>query len=587
MLRKVTGEEALALGAWQAGVRFVTGYPGTPSKGIFTALQNLNSSLIPHPSSLSFHWATDEKVALELAVGATLAGLPSLVCVKSVGANVLLDALMTVNLSGVPVPLVIALGDDPSAWTSQNEQDSRWLTLMSELPMLEPTKVGNAHKLIHAAFQLSADFALPIIVRFPKAFTTAEGELEEEPSSLSPVRVPEREPLPSIASGGNAIRLHAELHEKMRRIEQAWNDSPFNEGGDGWRVTSARQPSPLIHPSSPIPHLSFVVLAVGFCATKVRQVLDAVGAKHASPLQISLATTHPLPRRWLTGQISGKSVVLVLEEGEPIVETQVKAMAHEFRLNCAVKGKLTGELPQEGELTLRCIGKALRNFTEISADAVDALPDPERPQGFSLRFCEGCPYPPFLDALTEACKALGVEPVVAADPGCAIVALGKPYELVHIKHSMGGSVNFIAALAKLERNPKRRYIALVGDSDFFHGAVTGILNAAYWRAPMAIAVLDNSGAAFTGGQPHPGSGFDAQGEFVPPMKMEAILEAAGIPTKVVSSRDADGIRQATHWVLSYGDGLRALIVREPCPFVPIWTTDGLKPQKTEGKVVGE
>lgn len=565
MLRKVTGEEALAWGAWRAGVRFVTGYPGTPSKGIFTALQKLSPCSMPH--ALCFHWATNEKVALELAIGATLAGLPSLVCVKSVGANVLLDALMTVNLSGVPAPLVIALGDDPSAWTSQNEQDSRWLALMSDLPLLEPTHVGNAPKLMHAAFQLSADFALPVIVRFPKAFAVAEGELDEDPSALTKVNVPEREPLPSIASGGNAIRLHTELHEKLRQIEQAWDNSPFNFAeGD-----------------SPI-----AVLTFGFCATKVRQVLDmVVGKIHELPLQVTLATTHPLPRRWLMEQISGKSVALIVEEGEPIAEMQLKALAHEFRLPCAVRGKLTGELPREGELTLRRIGKALRNFIDIPTDAVDALPDPERPQGFRLRFCDDCPYPPFLDTLIEACRALGVEPVVAAAPGCAIVAMGEPYELVRIKHSMGGAVNFIAALAKLERNGKRRYIAFVGDSDFFHGAITGILNAAYWHAPMAIVVLDNGGAAFTGGQPHAGSGFDANGEYVPPLKMEAILEAMGIPTQVVSSRDADGIRQATRWVLDYGDGLRALIVREPCPFVPIWTAEGLKPQKTEGKIVGE
>jgi Indolepyruvate ferredoxin oxidoreductase, alpha and beta subunits len=143
MTKSMTGEEALALGAMMAGVRFVTGYPGTPSKGIFKALQEFSPTL-PHP--VHFHWATNEKVALELAIGATLAGIPSLVCVKSVGANVLLDALMTVNLTGVPSPLVIALGDDPSAWVSQNEQDSRWLALMSELPLIEPTRIEDAAK---------------------------------------------------------------------------------------------------------------------------------------------------------------------------------------------------------------------------------------------------------------------------------------------------------------------------------------------------------------------------------------------------------------------------------------------------------
>lgn len=567
MREKLTGEEALALGALFAGVRFVTGYPGTPSKGIFAALQSLTLSPCRSVSlSPSFHWATNEKVALELAIGATMAGLPSLVCVKSVGANVLLDALMTVNLTGVPAPLVIALGDDPSAWASQNEQDTRWLAMMSELPMFEPTHVGNAHKLMHDAFQLSAEMALPVIVRFTKAFASEPEVCDFEP--LNEVTLPQTEPLLSIASGGNAITLHATLHEKLRRIEQAWNESPFNRM-DG--------------------NATIAVVAVGFCSTKVRQTLKrlADSGQQIELTLIELATTHPLPRRWLNDCLAGKSIVLVVEEGEPIFEMQFKALAHEARLPCAVRGKLTGELPRVGELTLRRIGQALRNFVDIAPDAVEALPDPQRPQGFTLRFCNGCPYPPFLDALVEACKELSAEPIVASDPGCSIVAIGEPYKLVRIKHSMGGGINFIASLAKFERNPNRRYIALVGDSDFFHGAITGILNAAYWRVPMAIVVLDNGGSAFTGGHPHPGSGFDTQGEFVPPLKMEALLEVTGILTKVVSSRDTDGIYQAMRWLLDYGDNLRALIVREPCPFVPIWTAEGLKPQKTEGKIVGE
>lgn len=560
----MTGEEALAWGAWCAGVRFVTGYPGTPSKGLFAALQTLAAS---QPNNApSFHWAANEKVALELAIGATLAGQPALVCVKSVGGNVLLDALMTVNLTGVPTPLVIALGDDPSAWHSQNEQDTRWLALMSELPLLEPVSVSEAAQTMHTAFQIAAAFALPVIVRFTKAFATANEERDEPVAGLSPVTTPQRPSLPSIASGGNAVTLHAALHEKVRRLQSVWDTSPLNAAtGDG----------------------SIAVIGVGFCATKVRQVLAAL-QPFLPPLRcVALATTHPLPRNWLLSALAGATVALVVEDGEPLVEMQLKALAHEARLPCAVRGKLTGELPREGELTLRRIGVALQAFSEVPADAVAALPDPQRPQGFTLRFCDGCPYPPLLDALVAACQQLGVEPVVASDPGCSIVAIGAPYELVRIKHSMGGAVNFIAALAKLERDPQRRYIALVGDSDFFHGALLGILNAVCWQAPMAVIVADNGGAAFTGGQPHLGSGFDATGNFTPSLRMEALLTAAGVPTRVVSSFDTAALRDAVRWLLDYGDGVRALVVREPCPFVPVWTAHGLRPQKTDGKIVGE
>ncbi len=563
MALKVTGEQALAFGAFAAGVRFVTGYPGTPSKGVFASLQHLK---VRHDAPIAFHWAVNEKVALELAVGATLAGLPSLVCVKSVGMNVLLDALMTANLAGVPAPLVIALGDDPSAWTSQNEQDTRWLALMSELPLMEPTQVRTAPQIMREAFALSAEFALPVIVRFPKAFAVAEESLDFDPLTLTPISVPKRDALPSIASGGNALRLHAELHEKLRQVEQRWNAFPFNRA-DG---------------NAPI-----AVLAVGFCATKVAQVLSQVANAKPQLRCLFLATSHPLPRRWLAERLQGVASVLVVEEGEPVVETQLKALAHEFRLSCAVRGKLTGELPREGELTLRQIGRALRSFVDTSAEAIEALPHAERPSGFTLRFCDGCPFPSFLEVLQQVCAEQGWEPVVAADPGCAIVAMGKPYELVRIKHSMGGAVNFVAALAKLEGNPQRRYIALVGDSDFFHGALLGILNAAGWHAPISVLIVDNGGAAFTGGQPHLGSGFDAEGNFVAPVAMERLLEAAGIPVQVVSPFDAQALPNAVRWTLEVGNGLRVLILREPCPFVPVWTAEGLKPKKTEGKIVGE
>lgn len=561
MLQLVTGEQALALGALSSGVRFVTGYPGTPSKEVFAALQQFQAE---RKASIAFHWAVNEKVALELAIGATLAGLPSLVCVKSVGMNVLLDALMTVNLTGVPAPLVIALGDDPSAWTSQNEQDTRWLALMSELPLLEPTSVQEAPTLMRHAFALSATFALPVIVRFSKAFALAKAEVSEDVSQ--PLTVPDRDRLPSIASGGNAVSLHAALHEKLRKVETLWNEAEFNRAEGFGQIA---------------------LLAVGFCATKLHQVLSSLGVASGELRRISLATSFPLPRRWLAEQLSGAAQVLVVEEGEPFVEGQLAALAHEFRLPLAVRGKRTGELPREGELTPRQIGLALRSFLSIPAEALEQLPDPQRPVGFHLRFCDGCPFPPFLEALQQVCAERGWEPVVAADPGCAIVAIGAPYQLVRIKHSMGGAVNFVAALAKLEQNPKRRYIALVGDSDFFHGAFLGVLNAAAWRAPISVLIVDNGGAAFTGGQPHLGSGFDAEGNFVAPIAMERLLEAANIPVRVVSPFQKEELFAAMQWVMDTNEGLRTLVLREPCPFVPRWTTEGLKPEKTEGKIVGE
>lgn len=566
MARQVlTGEEALALGALKARVEFVTGYPGTPSKGVFKALQEFCLTL-PHMNRINFHWATNEKVALELAIGATLAGKSSLVCVKSVGANVLLDALMTVNLTGVPSPLVIALGDDPSAWVSQNEQDSRWLALMSELPMLEPTRVETAPKLMHYAFQLSAALKLPVIVRFTRSFAISQGEISS--LDLPPISFESSDAFPSIASGGNAVTLHLQLQEKLRQFEQLANESEFNRKiGDG----------------------AFAVLAAGSCASKVTETLKLLneGNQRAEITLLELAVSSPLPRRWLLDNLEGKSVVLVIEEGAPIIETQLKALLQEAKFPVAVRGKLTGDLPSVGELTLRKIGQGLRSFVPLTSEAIAQLPDPQRKQEFTLKFCEGCPYPPFLDALCDVAFKMGIELIVSADPGCAIVAIGEPYRLIKIKHSMGGSVNFIASLSKFRSSQNRRYIAFVGDSDFFHSAFNGIVNAVSWGVAMGLVVLDNGGAAFTGGQPHPGSGFNAHGNFVQPVSIERLLSALDVPVQIVSSRETEKLCEAVKWLLNYGEKIRALVLREPCPFVPVWTESGLRPLKVEGKIVGE
>ncbi len=419
---------------------------------------------------------------------------------------------------------------------------------------------------MHFAFQISASLHLPVIVRFTRSFALAQGLVSE--TRLMPVTFDASSPLPSIASGGNAISLHSALQEKMRRLEQLVNASQFNQ----------------VEGNS-----SFAILAVGNCAFKVRETLDLLSERNqrVDATLIELTTVNPLPRRWLIDNLSGKSVVLVVEEGAPVVELLVKALAKEAMLPAVIRGKLTGELPTVGELTLRQIGKAVRNFASISPDSTDSLPDLQRPQGFSLKFCDGCPYPPLLNALKRTAKQMGIELVVAADPGCAIVAIGEPYRLVQIKHSMGGSVNFVAALSKFENLSNRRYIALVGDSTFFHSAFNGIVNAVWLKAPVGLIILDNGGSAFTGGQPHPGSGFNASGKFVQPLQSERLLNALDIPTQIVSSHDSENLTEATRWLLDYGDRIRALILREPCPFVPVWTSEGLKPQKTDGKIVGE
>lgn len=575
MSEMINGEEAAALGALQAGVGFVTGYPGSPSKDVFEALQRFarSSPINDAPVPVRCEWAANEKVALEMALGATLGGVPSLMCMKSVGMNVALDAVMCINQSGCPSPLVILLGDDPGAWQSQNEQDTRWLSLMSELPLLEPNTVADAAPVTRYAFELSAREKLPVIVRIIRTFAHVEDEVVlDGMSSLTAGYGSGNGDVYSVSQGSLTASLHSALREKNERIAQEWEGLSFNE------VTNDDCESG--------------VIAVGFGYYELQEAIAALAGVDKSFSVLKLTSSHPLPVKTITEFLEGRSGVAILEENEPVVEMQVRALAQARGIASPIFGKLDGSIPRGGELTPRRIGRVLSRITVLDDEVVENLPDPVREPGAG-RFCDGCPYPPFYDALKEICEELGLTYTAGSDPGCSVLALFDPYEFLSIKHSMGSSVNILRGLASAD--PERRCIAIVGDSDLYHSALPGIINAVHSGANMTVIVFDNSGAAYTGCQPHPGMSIRAaegNGEAfharASSVTMERVLEAAGVAGLwIESSKNGEALRAIFREALT-GEGVKVVVVREPCPFAPIVMADGtvVEPSK-EGKIVGE
>lgn len=575
MSEMINGEEAAALGALQAGVGFVTGYPGSPSKDVFEALQRFarSSPINDAPVPVRCEWAANEKVALEMALGATLGGVPSLMCMKSVGMNVALDAVMCMNQSGCPSPLVILLGDDPGAWQSQNEQDTRWLSLMSELPLLEPNTVADAAPVTRYAFELSAREQLPVIVRIIRTFAHVEDEVVlDGVSSLTAGYGSGNGDVYSVSQGSLTASLHSALREKNERIAQEWEGLSFNE------VTNDDCESG--------------VIAVGFGYYELQEAIAALAGVDKSFSVLKLTSSHPLPVKTITEFLEGRSGVAILEENEPVVEMQVRALAQAHGIASPIFGKLDGSIPRGGELTPRRIGHVLSRITVLDDEVVENLPDPVREPGAG-RFCDGCPYPPFYDALKEICEELGLTYTAGSDPGCSVLALFDPYKFLSIKHSMGSSVNILRGLASAD--PERRCIAIVGDSDLYHSALPGIINAVHSGANMTVIVFDNSGAAYTGCQPHPGMSIRAaegNGEAfharASSVTMERVLEAAGVAGLwIESSKNGEALRAIFREALT-GEGVKVVVVREPCPFAPIVMADGtvVEPSK-EGKIVGE
>jgi len=529
-----SGEQALAYGAWAAGVRVVTGYPGSPSSGVVEHLLATSA-----PDEVHIQWSANEKVAFETALGASLAGQRALVCMKSVGFNIALDPVMTANLTGVPGGLVILVGDDPGAWASQNEQDSRYLAAFAELPLLEPASPAEGAAMMGAAFDLSEEMKLPIVVRETRDFSRQRGMV---PHLLrAPPRPPSFAPqgLKWVSLPFNVVANHRRLHERLTEVAARFDHSPFNavegQGSKG-------------------------IVAAGFTHVKLLQALPQGIPTDVSVLK--LGTLYPLPQEFLAAFLAGKGRVLVLEETEPFLEERLRALAQRRSLALDIWGKETGHLPREGALTAEQIGAAM---AEVRGEPLPpsigiAGEAARRPSQQGL--CEGCFYIPLFEALRDTLAELKSGAVICADPGCSIRIHQPPFEMLHVKHSMGSAIGLASGLwlSGVEGLP----IALVGDSSFFHTGLNGLLSAVTSGAHILVLILDNGSAALTGGQPHPGSGRDARGSQARAVQLEGILRACGVDHLVtIDPTDRTISKRALRDALQ-AQGLRVVIARGEC-----------------------
>lgn len=529
----LSGEQALAQGAWAAGVRVVTGYPGSPSSG---AVEHLLA--ISVPDEVHIQWSANEKVAFETALGVSLAGQRALVCLKSVGLNVALDPMMTANLTGVQGGLVVLLGDDPGAWASQNEQDSRCLAAFAELPLLEPASPAEGAAMIAAAFDLSEEMGLPVVVRETRDFTRQCGMVP--PLSRASPRPSDftSQGLRWVSLPFNVVANHRRLHQRLRDVAARFDCSPFNavEGrGPVGAVTAGFAHAKLLraHPEG---------------------IPDNMGL-------LKLGTIYPLPEEMVVGFLADKRNVLVVEETEPLVETRFRALAQRRDLSLEIQGKDTGHLPREGALTAEqiraAIGQLMREPLQPLAGSDRTPPRPSQ-QGL----CEGCFYTPLFEALRDTLAEVGLRGVVCADPGCGIRIHLAPFEMLDVKHCMGSAVGLASGLwlAGIEALP----IALLGDSSFFHTGLNGLLSAVSSGAQLLVLILENGSAALTGAQPHPGSGRDARGGWAHAVQLGEIVRACGVDhLSSIDPTDRRSTRRELRRAL-LAQGLRVVIARGEC-----------------------
>lgn len=536
----VSGAFALAQGAVEAGISLVTGYPGSPATAVVDAIAACTT-----PDKVRVEWTSNEKVAIEMAFGGSLGGSRSLLCVKSVGLNVGLDPLMAFILSGCNAGLVLLVGDDPGAWGSQNEQDSRMLALAAEIPAIEPTSVADARVAMREAFQLSEDMGMPVMVRITRALAYAEGTLA--PQDV-PARVPpslQRKFMRSVVLPVNAMSYHRRLYERLERIRARFETSSLNgEAGDG----------------------SVGVIASGYIHQKLLDALE--GAVPPELRILRLGTFHPLPEALAETFLHAVASVLVLEESAPLVERAVRAVAQAAGLGLPIYGRDTGHVNRVGEVFAPHIAGVLNEVLptlKLPAEGETSRPRPSR-----RPLCHGCPYTPTFDALLEAIHGMGGRDraIIVGDPGCMVRAQLPPYELLDVKISLGSSIGTAAGIALGQRDhpgEKRRVIAVCGDSSFLHTGLNGLVDAARAGVPLLVVILDNGTTALSGGQPHPGSVVDARGQPRPAVDLAALARAAGVErVQVVDLDRGEDIRATIE------DGLRAeevavVIARGRCP----------------------
>ncbi|MFC1713213.1 thiamine pyrophosphate-dependent enzyme [Candidatus Poribacteria bacterium] len=527
----LTGNEAIAYGALEADVRVVTGYPGSPSTKVLTSILKLYED----DTSRHVEWSVNEKVAFEIALGASLGGDRALVCLKSVGMNITVDPIMTANLTGINAGLVILLGDDPGAWGSQNEQDTRPLVDFMELPIMEPSSPQEGKDMMAAAFDISEEFHTIVVVREIGGLSTAEGAVQ---ITGTPIATESkgfvREKNRWVSTTFNVIENHRKLHDKLGNLAQRFESSPFNEavGANGQQH----------------------VIAVGFAYNRLMEVL---GSESDGLSILKLGTTNPIPGDTVVSFLNEAESVMVLEDNEPYVENKIKAIVHDAHLDTEVLGKTSGHVPREGELSEKDIKRVVDDGYSASS-----IQQPV-PIIASKSFCDGCPYTLIFEALSQVIEELGEEPVIIAEPGCGVRLNAPPFEMLDVKHSMGSAIGIASGLARARANIKP--IAVCGDSSFFHTGINGLMNVVENRVNFLILVLDNSVTALTGYQPHPGTGVDARGRVTEAIDIAELAEACHIPSvTVIDPDDTEAMKLAFRRGLT-SDELSMIVARKPCP----------------------
>ncbi|MBR4183216.1 MAG: indolepyruvate ferredoxin oxidoreductase subunit alpha [Lachnospiraceae bacterium] len=511
MKELMLGNKAFARGLFEAGCSVVSSYPGTPSTEITEEAAKYDE--------IYSEWAPNEKVAMEVAFGASLAGKRSFCGMKHVGLNVAADPLYTASYTGVNAGMVICVADDPGMHSSQNEQDSRHHAIASKVPMLEPSDSAESLEFVKRAYELSEEYDTPVIVKMCTRVAHSQSVVEAGERVLPAKKDYAKNIAKYVMMPGNAIKRHPIVEERTKKLIALAEDCYFNrvEMGD-------------------------TALGIITSSTSYQYAKEVFGDK-ASILKLGM--TNPLPEKLIKDFAAKVDRLVVIEELDPIIEDHCK------KLGLEVSGK--DILPMTGEFSQRLIAEKMGVETDKTLSIGEALP------GRPPVMCAGCPHRGLFYVLSKLkCTVLG-------DIGCYTLGAVAPLSAMEMCLCMGASLSSIHGFNKaLGEESSSKTVAVIGDSTFMHSGMTGLANIAYNQSDSTIIVLDNSITGMTGHQQNPLTGLNIKGDPAGHIDLEALVRAMGIErVVVVDPYDLETTEKAVKEELA-AKGPSVIISRRPC-----------------------
>lgn len=517
MKKLMTGNEAIARGAYEAGVKYASAYPGTPSTEILENIALYKDDIVAE-------WAPNEKVALEAAAGGAFAGARTMASMKHVGLNVAADPLFTVAYTGIGGGFVVITADEPGMHSSQNEQDNRNYARSAKVPLLEPATSQEAKDMIKLAFEISEQFNTLVLFRVTTRLCHSKGLVSLQPRNEVGIK-PYEKIVKRVTVPANARLLRVDVEDREKDLYKFSNETPLNymEINEGAKVG---------------------VISSGMCFNFAKEVFG----KDASYLKLGF--TNPMPDEKIKEFATKVEKIYIVEENDKFIEDHVKSLG----VDCIGKDVL----PPYGEMTSDVIRKSIFKDNFKYEDVEPKLVIPRPPT-----FCAGCPHRGLFYELGKR-KDL----VIAGDIGCYTLGYSDPYNAMDFVVCMGASLSSAHGCQKVlnmvEGNEKR-VVGVLGDSTFFHTGINSLIDVIYNKGNSISIILDNRITGMTGHQQNPGSGFTLQGEDTVSIDIETVVRALGAKNvRVINPNRLDEVKDALDWAIAIKDEPSVIITRWPC-----------------------